>query len=80
MTVEDIIIEWLKANGYDGLCSDCCGCGLDGLAPCCDDPMECKPAYRRIAIEDEPENDIWKGDTCYSTAPKTTDGGEVRPT
>jgi len=34
MTVKEIVHDWLKEHGYDGLCSDCCGCGLDELFPC----------------------------------------------
>ena len=44
-TVRDIITIYLKLNGYDGLCGDECGCGLDDLVACdaaCD---QCIPAY-----------------------------------
>jgi len=34
MTVEEIIKEYLTTNGYDGLCCEDCGCGIDDLAPC----------------------------------------------
>ena len=46
VTVQSITANWLKANGYDGLCSDECGCGLDDLAPCDGAVMKCGPAYR----------------------------------
>jgi len=47
---EDIIHEYLTANGYEGLAQtedwDGCGCGLDDLM-CCDGPCDrCQPAYR----------------------------------
>ena len=46
MTVIDIIRDYLKAKGYDGLTSGECGCGLDDLHPCCESCFcECKPAY-----------------------------------
>jgi hypothetical protein len=50
MTLRDIIIEGLKAHGYDGLQNEDCGCGLDDLMPCDGDwmnTMKCEPAYRR---------------------------------
>lgn len=35
MTVREIVRDYLKANGYDGLFSPGeCGCTLDDLAPC----------------------------------------------
>ena len=33
-TVEEIIVEYLKKNGYDGLAGDECGCGIDDIEPC----------------------------------------------
>jgi len=45
MDVRQIITEYLKANGYDGLYHDECGCFLDDLAPC-DRPLNCKPGYK----------------------------------
>lgn len=45
-TVKGIIEKYLRDNGYDGLCGNECGCGLDDLAPCCDNPLECIPAYK----------------------------------
>ena len=46
-TVREILVYWLKANGYDGLCnSDMeCGCALGDLIPC-DAPCDkCEAAY-----------------------------------
>ena len=46
VTVKDIIISYLKSNGYDGLCNVECGCGVDDLFPC-DRPEEgCVPAHK----------------------------------
>ena len=52
MTVEEIIKEHLKDNGYDGLyCPDAeCGCTLEDLRPCCEDISLCRPGYRQICV------------------------------
>jgi hypothetical protein len=34
MTVKEIVIDYLKSNGYDGLYSNDCGCVIDDLCPC----------------------------------------------
>lgn len=47
-TVKDIIIAYLKAHGFDGLCCDVCSCSVDDETPldaCLD--WECTPAYQR---------------------------------
>ncbi len=46
MTVEEIVIEYLKANGFDGLYNDDCGCFLDDLIPCSECCSNCQPGYR----------------------------------
>ncbi len=56
MTVKEIVIEYLKANGYDGLCREECGCGLNDLCPCDDNPyFDCEPAYHHEATADREE-------------------------
>ena len=45
MTVREILVDWLKSHGWDGLAGDECGCELKDLAPC-DTPMNCKAAIR----------------------------------
>ena len=47
MTTKDIIINYLKENGFDGLVQiDLeCGCGIDDLAPCDQMAIDCEPAY-----------------------------------
>lgn len=50
MTVRDILLQWLKANGYDGLMNDGaeCGCEIGDLIPC-DEPCEsCRPGYKGL--------------------------------
>jgi len=49
MTVKEIVAEWLKANGYGGLCNTDidCGCELADLMPCDSEGCDlCEPAYR----------------------------------
>ena len=34
MEVIEIVADWLKSHGYDGLYTDECGCRREDLAPC----------------------------------------------
>ena len=44
--VIDIIRDYLKTNGYDGLFHDSdCGCKIDDLAPCGECMDDCEPGY-----------------------------------
>jgi hypothetical protein len=53
-TVKEIVADYLKANGYDGLCCDGCGCGLgDHFMPCEERFVGCKPAYASTQLCDE---------------------------
>jgi len=45
-TIKDIVREYLETNGYDGLCTQGCGCHLDDLFPCCDGGMDCVPGHK----------------------------------
>lgn len=48
MTVKEIMRDWLKAHGYDGLCNPgYCGCDLDDLMFWCSGSVAtCEPAYK----------------------------------
>jgi len=48
MTCLDIIIEYLKAHGFDGLVNEDieCGCALGDLQPCASNMSECKPGHK----------------------------------
>jgi hypothetical protein len=52
VTIKEIVTEYLKANGFDGLCNIEveCGCLLkeDGGLMLCDDPSaeHCEPGYK----------------------------------
>jgi hypothetical protein len=48
MDVKQIVIAYLRMNGYDGLYLDCnCGCEIDDLAPCGQFNEACAPGYKR---------------------------------
>lgn len=47
ITAKEIIAEWLKANGYDGLYNHECGCLIDDLIPCGEDPSLCEAGIAR---------------------------------
>jgi len=43
MQVTEIVKDWLKSHGYDGLYTDECGCRIEDLAPCGGEGMyECR--------------------------------------
>ena len=49
MTAKEILENYLKCHGFDGLCYPPteCGCGLDDLiGPCDGAQANCKPAFR----------------------------------
>jgi len=57
MTVKEIIADYLKANGFDGLCGGDCGC--EGEMPCEEcNTGSCQPAYYREC------KDCELGDDC----------------
>lgn len=55
MTVKEIVIEYLKKNGYSGLCGDYCGCEIDDLAPCDNNMCDCVCGYKIIITEENKE-------------------------
>ncbi len=63
--VAEMVSEWLRTNGYDGLCNPDaeCGCGLDDLVPCSYmDERRCVCAYEIQDKEGRP------GDCLYCTS------------
>jgi len=42
MNIVEIVADWLRSNGYDGLYIDECGCRLEDLMPCCEDCRHCE--------------------------------------
>ena len=46
MNAVEIVITWLKNNGYDGLYTEDCGCLVDDLMPCGVFASSCEPGYK----------------------------------
>ena len=46
MDVEGIVAEYLVAHEFDGLVGWECGCGMDDLFVCSNDPGGCTPGYK----------------------------------
>lgn len=47
MTIHEIVTEYLKARGYDGLYRpDQCACVLDDLMPCGEPSPDCEVGYK----------------------------------
>jgi len=45
MNAKEIIEEYLRANGFNGLWNHECGCSDDFLMPCGGDFSQCKPGH-----------------------------------
>ena len=41
--VREIVADWLKEHGYEGLYRECCGCKVDALMPCDEPGPDCRP-------------------------------------
>jgi hypothetical protein len=49
MTCKEIIKKYLVDNGFDGIVSEDCGCGINDLGSCFNGFDLCAPAYKFIA-------------------------------
>jgi len=73
MTVHDILIDWLKAHGCEGLChGDCdCGCHFDNFIPCAEADFDCVAAVTGPVPSDaEFEADHWMTPKQFADEPK----------
>lgn len=54
MNVLQIVNEYLKTNGYDGLLNTDgeCACEVDSLAPCDGSCDACEPGYKHRVVPD----------------------------
>lgn len=56
--MKQVITEYLKSVGADGLAKEGCGCGIeDGIIPCDNGPMMCVPAKKHIITQADLEDD-----------------------
>jgi len=48
MNVKEIVREYLRTHGFDGLCCPDAGCAclIDDLEPCSEMGSQCEPGYR----------------------------------
>ena len=53
MTVKEIVMKYLKDNGFDGLYSEDCGCLVDDLIPCSSDAEYCEAGVKKNCSECE---------------------------
>ena len=51
--LRELVTDWLRANGYDGLAGDGCGCGLDDLMPCDSPCCDCVAGHRVVLTQEE---------------------------
>ncbi len=67
MNGKQIIEHYLRANGFDGLATDGCGCGLDDFMPCggC---LDCKPAKKHKCDGTCSGCDVMTYGICYRVA------------
>lgn len=82
-TVREIMAAWLKEHGYDGLCNESCGCGVDDLMPCEEGGRDCVPAYavrRKCGCEMCDEDDCdYRGDFNPGDECVTYTEGKAKP-
>ena len=51
LTVGEIVAEYLRANGYGGLCMEDCGCTLDDLVQCGEIGIDCQAGIEVTGAE-----------------------------
>lgn len=59
LDLNEMVIKYLKDNGFDGLCSDECGCTLDDLFPCETPSADCCGGYSHPEKAKENGLDFW---------------------
>jgi hypothetical protein len=63
MDVKGIVKEYLENNGFDGLCTEDCGCRNDDLMPCGEGFIQCVPGHL-ISAEDAKAQGFYVDDDC----------------
>lgn len=52
MNLIELVKAQLQSQGFDGLCSDSCGCKIDDLMPCGEPSPNCTAGYKHIISVD----------------------------
>ncbi len=76
MNAKEILAQELAERGYDGLCSDDCGCELADPAPCEEGFSDCEAGYKRKMTEQEAgeyDTCMWQGSWMMTTEKPTAD-------
>ena len=81
--LQQIVGEYLREHGYDGLCTDDCGCSIDDLGLCEESMSNCVPAYKHVNAncEDcgiECDSAGEKNRICYRTDPPVKTGESMQ--
>lgn len=76
-TVRAILVDWLKANGYEGLSNDSafCGCEVADLMPCVEPSERCEAGHK---IPCDPETCEADGDCPWHMVPGKKEAADVR--
>ena len=70
MTAKQIITQYLKSHGYDGLWTFDCGCELQDLGPCGSIGLGCEPGYKKIVRDPNIPDDDNNQDYDFVIGPK----------
>jgi hypothetical protein len=66
MNAKAMVYHYLIVHGFDGLCTDDCGCPLTDLAPCGEGPLpDCRAAKSRILGDGEHVGECGPGDILF---------------
>lgn len=75
MTAKQMLIDYLREHGYDGLCNTAgdCGCSVDDLEPCgCINIEDCVAAFHKKCVDCNTEFcdalEVGDGEGCYYDA------------
>jgi hypothetical protein len=67
-TVKEIVFEYIKNNGYDGLCYPDmrCGCTVEDDIPCGENFQDCIPGHKVHCNECNEQNNCDNYKECHS--------------
>lgn len=77
--VREILADWLRQHGYDGLFNDgVCACSVDELMPCLEPSSECQAGYAVACCECACQDDCPGGGDFDYLITEEQDGCGVR--